>query len=732
MGTVLTRVPIRWITAIFSWLIVAILVAPPVAHADGLYGNYWVYGKIEQEYLNQGGPGRLGNPVRPESAAARGGRWQEFQNSASIYWHPLVAGGNAKMVGGQIRDKWGRQGWENGTLMYPTSSEFAAGGGTGRGNHFEGGSIYWTASRGAFIVWGAIRDQWAAQGWENGPLGFPVTDEYMENGGYVQHFQNGTLTWNVGTQADIDPQDSDIMAAGDDPLNKFAGRLDLTLESGERCGAAVDGKQLCFRTGRDAWDDEPDPTTIHSPQQAPAEDPAPASPSEDQEPTSLPPAPSTSIESDPSEPANTDSPDITASTPPSAPSTEMLTPTPVTPSTDVEETFSEENDNRSRPAPQARPFPRQPYEPQQEPTDPDALPSIEGTELQIQEREWLQMREGGIRARDANPQPYLKPWCAVMANEVWRSERYYSCVRGLFSVTLRSNGVAVGGAHGEIEMSLDTQYKGTDNTFQIRLRTVEKWGSGINTTISLATEATCTGACQPTLTRPGGPTDVLTPGQTLRYSVSMNAGSIPSGTVQAAHNGTFWAQPSAPGYASIDAQAWTTPQVRCDAQALKTSAGCVMLKGIPTLDVTTTRINAPELVSHVARAQNSGLPGHPSSGRALNRILENDPRKGPNRATACPSWLPRPDSTKTCDEYPMASTAQGASTGLNPSNGRTFAGCLITAFPEESGSPGGVHFVGFSSCMIKANQNSAQGGIMVTFYRKNRVLDGDALYVTAG
>lgn len=108
------------------------------------------------------------------------------------------------------------------------------------------------------------------------------------------------------------------------------------------------------------------------------------------------------------------------------------------------------------------------------------------------------------------------------------------------------------------------------------------------------------------------------------------------------------------------------------------------------------------------------------------------PRKGPNRATACPSWLPRPDSTKTCDEYPMASTAQGASTGLNPSNGRTFAGCLITAFPEESGSPGGVHFVGFSSCMIKANQNSAQGGIMVTFYRKNRVLDGDALYVTAG
>ncbi|MCV4803044.1 hypothetical protein OFC41_30945, partial [Escherichia coli] len=49
--------------------------------------------------------------------------------------------------------------------------------GIGRFNVFEGGSIYWSPSTGAFEVHGAIRDKYAAVGWEAGILGYPLSNE---------------------------------------------------------------------------------------------------------------------------------------------------------------------------------------------------------------------------------------------------------------------------------------------------------------------------------------------------------------------------------------------------------------------------------------------------------------------------------------------------------------------------------------------------------------------------
>lgn len=46
----------------------------------------------------------------------------------------------------------------------------------GRYNHFEGGSIYWTPRTGPHEVHGAIRDLWASTGWENGFLGYSVSE----------------------------------------------------------------------------------------------------------------------------------------------------------------------------------------------------------------------------------------------------------------------------------------------------------------------------------------------------------------------------------------------------------------------------------------------------------------------------------------------------------------------------------------------------------------------------
>lgn len=124
--------------------------------------------------------------------------------------------------------------------------------------------------------------------------------------------------------------------------------------------------------------------------------------------------------------------------------------------------------------------------------------------------------------------------------------------------------------------------------------------------------------------------------------------------------------------------------------------------------------------------------GHPSTlTRMLHRISDAAPQYAKNRNTACPAWYVRP-LDKTCDEYPFAATGEGAGNPLNANNGRTFDGCQIPALPVESGNPGGLHLVGWSSCMIIGTQNSAGGGLLPDFHKKNRLLFGDGYWVTAG
>lgn len=73
-------------------------------------------------------------------------------------------------------------GWEWGPPRYPTTREWSsresgASGTASRGNHFEGGTIYWTADTGARVTWGLIRSAWWALGADFSALGFPTGDE---------------------------------------------------------------------------------------------------------------------------------------------------------------------------------------------------------------------------------------------------------------------------------------------------------------------------------------------------------------------------------------------------------------------------------------------------------------------------------------------------------------------------------------------------------------------------
>ncbi|PPK97772.1 LGFP repeat-containing protein [Kineococcus xinjiangensis] len=159
-------------------------------------GAQIVKGAIRDRWASFGSEnGYLGFPTRDEGPAAAGGAYSHFQGG-SIYWSPATG---AHVVRGAIRDKWSALGWERSFLGFPTTSEIPLP--RGAFNHFQGGSIYWSAATGAKSVRGAIRDAWAAQGWENGRLGYPTSDEYDVSGGRRSDFQGGSLTWHAATGA---------------------------------------------------------------------------------------------------------------------------------------------------------------------------------------------------------------------------------------------------------------------------------------------------------------------------------------------------------------------------------------------------------------------------------------------------------------------------------------------------------------------------------------------------
>ncbi|AKK03959.1 LGFP repeat-containing protein [Corynebacterium epidermidicanis] len=150
-----------------------------------------VEGRIRDKWADLGWENTiLGYPITDElTPPDRIGRFNHFQ-SGSIYWSPAT---DAHNVQGQIRDAWQRQGWEAGKLGYPATDEITTPDGVGRFNRFEHGHIYWSPTTGAHIIEKDMFDLWGANGWEAGTLGYPTSDRYQLNGAVTQDFQHGRL-----------------------------------------------------------------------------------------------------------------------------------------------------------------------------------------------------------------------------------------------------------------------------------------------------------------------------------------------------------------------------------------------------------------------------------------------------------------------------------------------------------------------------------------------------------
>ncbi|WP_448625471.1 PQQ-dependent sugar dehydrogenase [Geodermatophilus sp. URMC 64] len=160
-------------------------------------GAHAVYGDIATLWKAMGFErSPHGYPKTDELSTPNGrGRYNTFQNGG-IYWLP---GLGARSVHGAIYQEWGALRWESGILGFPTTSETRTPDGLGRFNHFEGGSVYWTARTGAHEVHGAIRTRWSQLGWERSYLGYPTSDEFAIPGGRRANFERGYITWTAAT-----------------------------------------------------------------------------------------------------------------------------------------------------------------------------------------------------------------------------------------------------------------------------------------------------------------------------------------------------------------------------------------------------------------------------------------------------------------------------------------------------------------------------------------------------
>lgn len=177
-----------------------------VALAGGLLGGTvatasaanCLEGPVAARYDGLGGTtGWLGAVTQCEQPTANGsGRFATFQFGA-IY----SSAAGAWEVSGSFRDLWATSGWENGFLRYPASGENSTVAG-GVFQNYQGGTLYWSPSTGAHSVSGAFLTLFAAQGYENGFLRYPTSQEVpIRDGGVFQTYQGGVAYWSPTTGA---------------------------------------------------------------------------------------------------------------------------------------------------------------------------------------------------------------------------------------------------------------------------------------------------------------------------------------------------------------------------------------------------------------------------------------------------------------------------------------------------------------------------------------------------
>ena len=161
---------------------------------SGSTGVHYIIGGIQAKYDAFGGPAVLGFPLTDEVGVAEGAR--STFTGGSILWSGSTG---AHVVYGGILSRYDQLGGPWG-LGFPTTDEFGTAGGAR--SSFQRGAIVWSGGTGAKYVIGGILEKYDAFG--GAPrLGFPITDEVPVAGGARSTFTGGSVLWSGGTGAHV-------------------------------------------------------------------------------------------------------------------------------------------------------------------------------------------------------------------------------------------------------------------------------------------------------------------------------------------------------------------------------------------------------------------------------------------------------------------------------------------------------------------------------------------------
>lgn len=156
--------------------------------------------------------------------------------------------------------------------------------------------------------------------------------------------------------------------------------------------------------------------------------------------------------------------------------------------------------------------------------------------------------------------------------------------------------------------------------------------------------------------------------------------------------------------------AYTNPtSPRCDSGvALKGTVGCVLTGWVSTVAYSKSSTAHGQVAKHIAGALAWGISSIMTKADGATTTA--------NRAKACPSAVK--NGSWSCDEFPFASSNQGAAAGgpmmIPP-------GCnAATVHPLNPT---------WSRCWVSLAQNNSAGGTLTAMYTKDRVLGGDKFKV---
>lgn len=126
----------------------------------------------------------------------KGGEYQNFEKGMITYSKST----GARVTTSTMMKKWKSLGADKSAAKLPSGNMKCGLKNAGCVQSFQGGSIHWSKKSGAHFTKknGSIQKAWKQVKYENGKLGYPISDEYFSSKKYRQKFEGGYITYSKG------------------------------------------------------------------------------------------------------------------------------------------------------------------------------------------------------------------------------------------------------------------------------------------------------------------------------------------------------------------------------------------------------------------------------------------------------------------------------------------------------------------------------------------------------